>query len=77
MISRRGCSLPAIASGVDTHRASISSRVGQGTEELRKAWKTLVYRSAMDLNRAPNNIERYTHSSSVDIVLRFLGQVRI
>jgi hypothetical protein len=28
-MSRRGCSLPANASGVDPHRASISSRFGQ------------------------------------------------
>jgi hypothetical protein len=29
LMSRRGCSLPANASGVDPHRASMSSRVGQ------------------------------------------------
>jgi hypothetical protein len=28
-MSRRGCSLPANASGFDSHRASISSRFGQ------------------------------------------------
>jgi hypothetical protein len=30
-MSRRGCSLPANASGVDPHRASISSRFGQAS----------------------------------------------
>eukprot|EP01047_Picozoa_sp_COSAG01_P009306 COSAG01_NODE_380_length_17862_cov_20.427212_18_plen_170_part_00 len=29
LMSRRGCSLPAIASGFDPHRASITSRFGQ------------------------------------------------
>eukprot|EP01047_Picozoa_sp_COSAG01_P024904 COSAG01_NODE_1554_length_9930_cov_19.371478_6_plen_276_part_00 len=33
-MSRRGCSLPANASGFDTHRASISSRCGQELSEL-------------------------------------------
>jgi hypothetical protein len=35
-MSRRGCSLPANASGLDPHRASISSRFGQvTTDDLR------------------------------------------
>jgi|EP01049_Picozoa_sp_SAG25_P008393 hypothetical protein len=33
-MSRRGCSLPANASGFDPHRASISSRFGQELSEL-------------------------------------------
>eukprot|EP01047_Picozoa_sp_COSAG01_P049927 COSAG01_NODE_4995_length_4559_cov_6.424439_2_plen_108_part_00 len=30
LMTRRGCSLPANASGFDPHRASITSRFGQG-----------------------------------------------
>jgi hypothetical protein len=33
LMSRRGCSLPANASGFDPHRASVSSRFGQVSEE--------------------------------------------
>jgi hypothetical protein len=33
-MSRRGCSLPANASGFDPHRASITSRFGQVTLQL-------------------------------------------
>jgi hypothetical protein len=33
-MSRRGCSLPANASGFDPHRASITSRFGQATGDV-------------------------------------------
>jgi hypothetical protein len=39
-MSRRGCSLPANASGFDTHRDSISSRSGQAAD-LEK-WQELL-----------------------------------
>jgi hypothetical protein len=41
-MSRRGCSLPANASGVDPHRASITSRFGQVELELDPPHLTLV-----------------------------------
>eukprot|EP01047_Picozoa_sp_COSAG01_P032578 COSAG01_NODE_2361_length_7832_cov_12.919447_3_plen_88_part_00 len=36
-MSRRGCSLPANASGFEPHRASISSRFGQVTQAAAQA----------------------------------------
>jgi hypothetical protein len=37
-MSRRGCSLPANASGFGPHRASISSRFGQAAPWLAEDW---------------------------------------
>jgi hypothetical protein len=37
LLSRRGCSVPANASGFDRHRASITSRVGQEAGRLTQA----------------------------------------